>query len=132
MQRTALQIADQAAFLGVRVSAGSGWEQSTISLHAPTAQLDSAMALFADIALHPTFPAADRDIVKPLQKRIDPGDDHGVGLPRHLWPQVFQPFQSFGDRRAGVRVGRARDRVEGLCGQDPAVGRGADGAAGPG
>lgn len=27
--------------------------------------------------------------------------DHGGGLPRRLWPQVFQPFQSFGDRRAG-------------------------------
>jgi two-component system sensor histidine kinase KdpD len=27
--------------------------------------------------------------------------DHGDGLPRQLWPQVFQPFQSFGDRRAG-------------------------------
>ena len=27
--------------------------------------------------------------------------DHGDGLPRQLWPKVFQPFQSFGDRRAG-------------------------------
>ena len=28
-----------------------------MSLHTPTAQLDSALALFADIALHPSFPA---------------------------------------------------------------------------
>jgi predicted Zn-dependent peptidase len=62
--RSALQIADQAAFLGVRVGAGSGWEQSTVSLHTPTAQLDSAMALFADIALHPAFPAADLERVR--------------------------------------------------------------------
>lgn len=27
--------------------------------------------------------------------------DHGSGLPRRLWPQIFRPFQSFGDRRAG-------------------------------
>jgi predicted Zn-dependent peptidase len=62
--RSALQIADQAAYLGVRVGASSGWEQSTVSLHTPTAQLDSAMALFADIALHPAFPAGDLERVR--------------------------------------------------------------------
>lgn len=62
--RTSLQIADQAAYLGVEVGAGSGWEQSTVSLHTPTAQLDSAMALFADIALHPAFPSTDLERVR--------------------------------------------------------------------
>jgi predicted Zn-dependent peptidase len=57
--RTSLQIADQEAFLGVTVSAGSGWDVSTVSLHTPTAQLDSSLALFADVALHPIFPAAE-------------------------------------------------------------------------
>jgi zinc protease len=62
--RTALQIDDQQAFLGASVGTGSGWEQSTVSLHTPTAQLDSAMALLADIALHPAFPAADLERVR--------------------------------------------------------------------
>jgi zinc protease len=65
--RTALQIADQAAFLGVRVGAGSGWEQSTVSLHTPTAQLDSSLALFADVALHPAFPAPDLERVRKVR-----------------------------------------------------------------
>jgi zinc protease len=65
--RTALQIADQAAFLGVRLGAGSGWEQSTVSLHTPTAQLDSALALFADIALHPAFPEPDLERVRKVR-----------------------------------------------------------------
>ncbi len=65
--RSALEIADQAAFLGVRVGAASGWEQSTVSLHTPTAQLDSAMALFADIALRPTFPAPDLERVRKVR-----------------------------------------------------------------
>ncbi len=65
--RTALEIADQAAYLGVRVGAGSGWEQSTVSLHAPTAQLDSALALFADIALHPSFTSADLERVRKVR-----------------------------------------------------------------
>jgi zinc protease len=76
--RTALQIADQAGYLGVRVGAGSGWEQSTVSLHTPTAQLDSAMALFADLVLHPAFPAADVERVRKarltsLQQQRDRG-----------------------------------------------------------
>jgi predicted Zn-dependent peptidase len=57
--RTALQIADQQAFLGVRLSTSAGWDMSTVSLHTPTAQLDSALALFADVVLNPTFPPAE-------------------------------------------------------------------------
>jgi zinc protease len=55
--RKSLDIADQAAFLGINLSPTSSWESSTLSLHTPTAQLDSALALFADVALHPSFPA---------------------------------------------------------------------------
>ena len=57
--RTSLQIADQEAFLGASISTSSGWDASTIRLHTPTAQLDSALALFADVAMQPTFPAAE-------------------------------------------------------------------------
>lgn len=76
--RDALAIADQAAFLGVTLRAGSGWEQSTVALHTPTAQLDSAMALLADVALRPAFPAADLERVRKerltgLQQQRDRG-----------------------------------------------------------
>ncbi|MGH7603699.1 MAG: M16 family metallopeptidase [Gemmatimonadaceae bacterium] len=57
--RKSLEIADQAAFLGVSLSSGSSWESSTVALHTPTAQLDSALALFADVALHPSFGASE-------------------------------------------------------------------------
>ena len=34
--------------------------------------------------------------------------DHGPGVPKHLWKQVFAPFQRLGDRRAdGVGLGLA-------------------------
>jgi predicted Zn-dependent peptidase len=59
--RTALQIADQQAFLGVRLSTNAGWDASTVSLHTPTAQIDSALALFADVVLNPTFAQAEVD-----------------------------------------------------------------------
>ena len=62
--RKSLEIADQIAFLGINLSPNSSWESSTLSLHTPTAQLDSALALFADVALHPSFPANEFDRIK--------------------------------------------------------------------
>jgi predicted Zn-dependent peptidase len=66
--RESLAIADQQAYLGVQLRTGSGWDASTISLHTPTAQLDSALALFADVVLHPTFP--EREFARLRTQRI--------------------------------------------------------------
>ena len=57
--RSALAIADQEAYLGAELAAGGAWDASQLALHTPTAQLDSALALFADVALHPAFPPAE-------------------------------------------------------------------------
>ena len=62
--RNSLQIADQIAYLGIGLSAGSNWDASTVSLHTPTSQLDSALALFSDVALHPAFPSEDFERVR--------------------------------------------------------------------
>ena len=65
--RSALAIADQAAYLGVQLGANSGWDQSAVTLHTPTAQLDSALTLFADVALHPAFAEADLERVRKVR-----------------------------------------------------------------
>jgi zinc protease len=62
--RSALEIADQIAFLGIGLGAGSSWDAATVNLHTPTAQLDSALALFADVVLHPAFRTEDFNRVK--------------------------------------------------------------------
>jgi predicted Zn-dependent peptidase len=62
--RTSLQIADQIAFLGIGLGSSSSWDASTVSLHTPTAQLDSALALFSDVVLRPAFPDQDFQRVK--------------------------------------------------------------------
>jgi zinc protease len=62
--RKSLEIADQIAFLGINLSPSSSWESSTLSLHTPMAQMDSAMALFADVALHPSFPANEFERIR--------------------------------------------------------------------
>jgi len=65
--RKSLDIADQISFLGIRLSPTSSWESSTLSLHTPTAQMDSALALFADVALHPSFPPNEFERIRKTQ-----------------------------------------------------------------
>lgn len=62
--RNALEIADQIAFLGIGLGASSNWDAATINLHTPTSQLDSALALFSDVVLHPAFRTEDFERVK--------------------------------------------------------------------
>lgn len=62
--RKSLEIADQTSYLGISLFPQASWESTTLSLHTPTAQLDSALALFADVALHPSFPANEFDRIK--------------------------------------------------------------------
>src|SRR5207248_1373763 len=44
--------------------ASAAWDLSEVTLHTTTAQLDSALALFADVVLHPIFPAREFDRLK--------------------------------------------------------------------
>lgn len=62
--RKSLDIADQSSFLGISIFPQASWESTTLSLHTPTAQLDSALALYADVALHPSFPVNEFDRIK--------------------------------------------------------------------
>ncbi|MBI1804430.1 MAG: insulinase family protein [Ignavibacteriae bacterium] len=55
--RNALELADAIDFLGASISAFAGWHTSGVILHTPVSKLDSALALFGDVALRPIFPA---------------------------------------------------------------------------
>jgi predicted Zn-dependent peptidase len=57
--RSSLQIADQVSYLGVQLGAGAGWDASRMGLHTPVAQLDSALALMADVVVRPSFPVRE-------------------------------------------------------------------------
>ena len=61
-RRAALEIAEEAAYLGANLSTAAGYENAGISLHVPRRQLEPALDLMADVALRPTFP--DSDIVR--------------------------------------------------------------------
>jgi zinc protease len=66
--RNTFQIADQIGYLGISLSTASGWDASRISLHTPTAQIDSAFALFADVILRPSF--APKELERLRKERL--------------------------------------------------------------
>jgi len=57
--RSALQIDDELDRLGATLSVRSGLDLTTVSLSAMKANLDPTLAVFADVLLHPAFPASD-------------------------------------------------------------------------
>lgn len=88
--RTALEIADQAAFLGISLDASSGWDATTVALSTPTRQLDSALALFSDVILHPSFPEAEFARVK--RERLTELlqlKDHGPAIADLAYPAIL-------------------------------------------
>lgn len=57
--RTALELADAVDYLGIDLTSGADLQSLQVRLHTPVSKLDSALALFADVALRPTFPEAE-------------------------------------------------------------------------
>ncbi|HXE59680.1 MAG TPA: pitrilysin family protein [Gemmatimonadaceae bacterium] len=57
--RSALQIGDALASLGADLSTQAGLDVSTVYLSTLRDKLDSSLALYADVILHPAFPASD-------------------------------------------------------------------------
>jgi zinc protease len=59
--RNALQISDALRDLGATLSASSTLDSTSLSMSALKARLDPSIELFADVALHPSFPEAELD-----------------------------------------------------------------------
>jgi predicted Zn-dependent peptidase len=57
--RDALALDDAIDFLGARISTYAAQHVSGVSLHTPLSKLEDALTLFADVALHPTFPSEE-------------------------------------------------------------------------
>jgi zinc protease len=76
--RSALEISDIADYLGASLSAGAGWDSTTVGVNVPSARLEPGLALLADVVVSPTFPATEVERVRSelltemLQWRDDP------------------------------------------------------------
>jgi zinc protease len=65
--RSALEISDALARLGASLGSGSGLDASSVSLSTLASNMDSSLAIFADVILHPSFPQADFERLKKQQ-----------------------------------------------------------------
>jgi zinc protease len=118
--RTALQISDRLADLGATLGAASRLDVSSVSLETLREQLDPALALYADVILHPAFPRADFErlrkqrLVQIQREKADP-----IGMALRVLPRVIygdghayaNPWTGSGTEASTAKI-RREDLVE--------------------
>jgi zinc protease len=65
--RAALDVADEAAFLGAQLNTAAGFDGASASIHVPKRRLEAALDLLADVVLRPSF--ADSEVARQRQLR---------------------------------------------------------------
>jgi predicted Zn-dependent peptidase len=104
--RSALQIADEVEFLGAALSSNSSFDASGVRLNTPVRQLRPALALMADVALRPTFPAADVDRLRQerLTALLQAKDDAAAIAPLAFARVVFGSTHRYGTAATGTEA----------------------------
>lgn len=94
--RTALEIADEAEFLGADLQTTSSFDASAVRLNVPVARLAQALPVMADVVLRPTFPRAELDRVRQeritdlLQAKDDPESVAPMAFARLLYGRTHR------------------------------------------
>ena len=65
--RSALDVADEAAFLGAQLGTTASFDGASASIHVPKRRLDAALDLLADVVLRPSF--ADSEVARQRELR---------------------------------------------------------------
>jgi zinc protease len=88
-KRNSIQISDELAMLGAHVSSSSDLDTSTVHLSTLKTTLDSALDIYADVILNPSFPEAD---FKRLQRQRISGIQREKTEPMSMALRVFPSF----------------------------------------
>ena len=102
--RSSLDLADAIEFLGATLSTASTFDSSAVRMSVPVAKLAEALPLMADVALRPSFPAAELDRLRKerltglLQARDNVGALVQLAFPRI----VFGPTHRYGTSANGL------------------------------
>ena len=89
-RRSALQIGDELAALGADLYTSSGLDASTVQLSTLKDKLDPSLDLFADVVMHPAFPAADlARVKKSTLARIQQEKVQPVGMALRVLPALL-------------------------------------------
>ena len=89
--RSALQISDELQRLGAQLGTGSDLDSTSVSLSALKANLDPSLALFADVALNPSFPQARARPAQEAAARRDPAGEGAspFGMALRVLPRLI-------------------------------------------
>ncbi len=102
--KAALAVADTVEFLGAQLSTSAGFDASVVRMSTPAARLREALAVLADVAFTPDFPADEVERLRTerltglLQARDDAGALAGIAYPRLL----FGPEHRYGTSAGGT------------------------------
>jgi len=115
-RRGALEIADEAAFLGAQLNTAASYDAATVSLHVPKRRLEPALDLLADLVLRPTF--ADSEVVRQRELRraqiVQLGDNPvamaGIAFPAIVFGRAHPYGRPLNGTEASTTV-LSRDRV---------------------
>jgi predicted Zn-dependent peptidase len=114
--RGALEIAEEAGYLGASLATRAGLEQAIVSLHVPKRQLGPALDLMADVTLRPTFPDSEVARQRDLRRTaiIQLRDEPVQIAPIAFNAIVFGAAHPYGRPSGGTEASTAalnRDRV---------------------
>jgi predicted Zn-dependent peptidase len=102
--RSALELADAVEFLGAELTTSSSFDASAVRLNVPTRQLTQALPIMADVALRPTFPAAE--LARLRQERltalIQTRDDPAAVAPPAFARVVYGADHRYGTSAIGT------------------------------
>ena len=68
-ERDAVAFVEAAERLGAEMRASAGWDSLSVNLEVPRSRLAAAMALFAELALSPSFP--EREVERLREERLN-------------------------------------------------------------
>jgi zinc protease len=113
--RSSIAISDELAALGANLFTGSNLDVSSVTLETLKDKLDPALAVYADVILHPSFPRTDFDRLKRQrlaqiqQEKVDP-----VGMALRVLPGLMygaghayaNPWTGSGTEESTNRIAR--------------------------
>jgi zinc protease len=101
--RTALQINDETALLGARLTAYADLDLSYVTLSSLKSKLDPSLNLFADVVLNPSFPEADFKREQKLQlDGIEQEQKDPIQMALRVFPGlVYGPGHAYGNPLTG-------------------------------
>jgi len=120
-RRSALDIADETAFLGAQLSSNAGFDVATVALHVPKRRFAAGLDLLSDVVLRPTF--SDSEITRQrelrrtqlIQQRDEPTQVANVAFPAIVYGAAHPYGRPLSGNDSSV-TGLSRDRVAAFYG----------------